>query len=157
MPRKPVAAAQTGAGPAVPLDQFLTWRLHRIAKLTDKNSSDAYAQEFGLPVGEARCLAAIGNFAPLSVNDLAAGANLNKAQASRAAQALVERGLVSKEASATDARGVVLTLTKAGHRLWSSVMALIARRNEEIFGCLSVTEQKQLGAMLDRLIAHAKA
>jgi DNA-binding MarR family transcriptional regulator len=153
MPSKS-AAATPPAG--LPLDQYLTWRLHHIAKLTDKHSSDAYAEEFGLPVGEARCLAAIGNFAPLSVNDLAAGANLNKAQASRAAQALVERGLVSKEASPTDARGVVLTLTPAGRKLWSHVMATIARRNEEIFGCLSPAEQRQLGNMLDRLITHAK-
>ncbi|MDP3750312.1 MAG: MarR family winged helix-turn-helix transcriptional regulator [Polaromonas sp.] len=142
---------------AVPLalDQHLTWRLHRINKLSDKLSSDAYTQEFGLPVGEARCLAAIGNFAPLSVKDLAARANLNKAQASRAAQALTERGLVSKQASPLDGRGVVLTTTRKGHKLWTGVMALIARRNQEIFGCLSGAERRQLGAMLDRLIAQA--
>jgi len=139
-----------------PLDQFLTYRLHLVNKLTDKFSGDAYADAFGLPVGEARCLAAIGNFAPLSVVGLAAKANLNKAQASRAAQALTERGLVSKAASASDGRGVVLTLTRTGRALWARVMELIARRNEEIFGCLLVSEQRQLGAMLDRLIVHAR-
>lgn len=149
MPRKP---------PAIPrLDEFLSYRLHLVNKLTDKFSSDAYADEFGLPVGEARCLAAIGNFAPLSVMELAARANLNKGQASRAAQSLVDRGLVCKAASASDGRGVVLTLTSPGRALWSRVMALIARRNDEIFGCLSVTQQQQLGRMLDRLIAHARA
>lgn len=140
---------------AVPLDQHLTWRLHRVNKLSDKASADAYAQTFGLPVGEARCLAAIGHFAPLSVSDLAARANLNKAQASRAAQALVARGLVRKQVSAVDARGVLLTPTGMGRRRWTEVMALIAQRNEEIFGCLSAAERKQFGAMLDRLIAHA--
>jgi DNA-binding MarR family transcriptional regulator len=140
----------------VALDEFLTYRLHQVNKLTDKASSDAYAQEFDLPVGEARCLAAIGNFAPLSVNQLAAKANLDKAQASRAAQALVERGLVVKEASETDARGVVLRPTASGRRLWARVMALIARRNEEIFGCLSQAERKQLAALLDRVIACAR-
>lgn len=148
MPRKSPAAPR--------LDEFLSYRLHLVNKLTDKFSSNAYADEFGLPVGEARCLAAIGNFAPLSVMELAAKANLNKGQASRAAQSLVERGLVRKEASASDGRGVVLTLTHPGGALWSRVMALIARRNEEIFGCLSVTQQQQLGRMLDRLIAHAR-
>ncbi|WP_397409675.1 MarR family winged helix-turn-helix transcriptional regulator [Polaromonas sp.] len=149
MPRKP---------PATPrLDEFLSYRLHLVNKLTDKFSSDAYADEFGLPVGEARCLAAIGNFAPLSVMELAAKANLNKGQASRAAQSLVDRGLVHKAASTSDGRGVVLTLTSPGRALWSRVMALIARRNDEIFGCLSVTQQQQLGRMLDRLIAHARA
>jgi DNA-binding MarR family transcriptional regulator len=149
MPRKPSAPPR--------LDEFLSYRLHLVNKLTDKFSSEAYADEFGLPVGEARCLAAIGNFAPLSVVELAAKANLNKGQASRAAQALVDRGLVSKEASSCDGRGVVLTLTPAGQRLWRGVMALIARRNKEIFGCLSATQQQQLGRMLDRLIAHARA
>lgn len=149
MPRK---------SPGTPrLDEFLTYRLHLVNKLTDKFSSDAYADEFNLPVGEARCLAAIGNFAPISVMELATRANLNKGQASRAAQSLVDRGLVCKEASASDGRSVVLTLTRAGQGLWSRVMALIARRNDEIFGCLSATQQQQLGRMLDRLIAHARA
>lgn len=139
------------------LGSFLTWRLHRVAKLTDKVSTDAYTQEFGLPVGEARCLAAIGSFAPLSVNDLAAGANLDKGQASRAAQALVERGLVRKAASEADARGVVLTLTRAGDKLWQGVMALIARRNDEIFSCLSAAERRQFSALLDRVLEHTQS
>ncbi len=142
--------------PVLRLDQFLTYRLHLINKLTDRHSSDAYAQEFGLPVGEARCLAAIGNFGPLSVNDLAAKANLNKGQASRSAQALVEQGLVLKQASEVDGRGVVLRLTSSGAKLYGRVIDLIARRNDEIFGCLSAAEQKQLGAMLDRLIEYAR-
>jgi DNA-binding MarR family transcriptional regulator len=141
----------------VPLDEFLTYRLHQVNKLTDRASSEAYAQEFGLPVGEARCLAAIGNFAPLSVNQLAARANLDKGQASRAAQALVDRGLVAKEASPSDARGVLLKPTAEGKRLWTRVMRVIARRNEEIFGCLDPAEQRLLAAFLDRVLAHARA
>ena len=137
------------------LQDFLTWRLHRLTKLTDRQSSDAYANVFGLGVGEARCLAAIGQFAPLSVKDLAARANLDKAQASRAAQMLVDRALVSKSASETDARGVVLTLTRTGRPLWKRVMKLIEQRNADIFGCLSKAEQRQLEAVFDRLIAHA--
>ena len=137
------------------LDRFLSYRLHQVGKLTDRASSDAYATEFGLPVGEARCLAAIGHFDAVSVVELAARANLHKGPASRAAQALVERGLVSKLANEADGRSVLLSLTPAGRRLWTRVIELIARRNKEIFGCLSSGERKQLGAMLDRLIEHA--
>lgn len=137
------------------LQDFLTYRLHRLAKLTDRQSIDAYAQVFGLGVGEARCLAAIGQFAPLSVKDLAARANLDKAQASRAAQMLVDRALVLKSASETDARGVVLTLTRTGRPLWKRVMRLIEQRNADIFGCLTSTEQRQLEGLFDRLIAHS--
>lgn len=139
------------------LDRFLTYRLHQVNKVTDRASSAAYAQAFGLPVGEARCLAAIGNFAPLSVNQLAARANLDKAQASRATQGLVARGLVVKETHPEDARGVLLLPTAEGRRLWTRVMRLIARRNEEIFGCLTRAEQAQLAALLDRVLENARS
>ncbi|HYG42915.1 MAG TPA: MarR family winged helix-turn-helix transcriptional regulator [Bordetella sp.] len=136
------------------LERFLTYRMHVVNKVSDRDSNRAYQDTCGLPLGEARCLAAIGRYAPLSVNDLARAANLNKGQASRSAQALVERGLVTKQACENDARGVLLAPTGAGQVRYTQIVALIARRNDEIFGCLSKQEQAQLGDLLDRVIAH---
>lgn len=150
-----MAAARSAPVPR-PLDSLLSYRLHLANKIADRSTSDAYAQEFGLPVGEARCLAAIGQFAPLSVIELATRANLDKAQASRAAQGLVERGLVAKTASATDARGVVLQPTASGRRLWARVMASLAQRNDEVFGGLNKGEQKQLATLLDKVIGNGR-
>jgi len=137
------------------LDQFLTYRLHQVNKLSERDSTEAYLAQCGLPLGEGRCLAAIGAFEPVSVNMLAQRANLTKGQASRSAQALVERGLVSKETSAEDGRGVVLTLTARGRPLYRKAIGVIAQLNEDIFGCLDAQEQALLGGMLDRLVAHA--
>ena len=142
---------------AVALDRTTTHRLHTLHKLTDRITQAAYWSDAGIPIAEGRCLAAIGSFAPLSVNDLAQGANLNKGQASRAAQALVDQGLVRKEASATDGRGVVLTLTAKGERVWQRVMGVIERRNTEIVACLDAEERRQLDRLLDRLIEAARA
>lgn len=139
-----------------PLDRTFTYRLHLLHKLTDSLSSDAYLTEGGLPISEGRCLAVIGTFTPLSVVDLAQRANLHKGQASRAAQALVNRGLVRKVANATDSRGVVLTLTRKGEAVWKRVMDLVERRNDEIFGCLSAVERQQLSGLLDRLLDRAR-
>jgi len=138
------------------LDRTLTWRLHAVNKLTDLVSGRAYAAGTGLSMSVARCLTAIGTFAPLSVNDLAGKSNLNKAQASRAAQALVEAGLVLKEANPDDARGVVLSLTADGKATWRNAMQIVARRNEEIFGVLDATERAAFGAMLDRVLEQAR-
>lgn len=136
------------------LERFLTYRLHVLNKITDRDTNRAYLEDCGIPLGEARCLAAIGRYAPLSVNDLARAANLNKGQASRSAQALVDRGLVEKALSTSDGRGVVLTPTPAGMAQYQRIIDLIAQRNEEIFGCLDASEQQVLGEMLDRLIEH---
>lgn len=139
-----------------PLEETFTYRLHAVSKLTDHLSRHAYENEIGIPYGEGRCLAAIGAFGPLSVKVLARAANLDKAQASRSAQALVERGLVSREPDANDGRGVVLATTAKGRALWRKLMALIERRNEEIVACLSVQERAQLDRLLDRLLEHGR-
>jgi DNA-binding MarR family transcriptional regulator len=139
-----------------PLERSFTHRLHTLSKLTDRVSQTAYETDAGIPFSEGRCLAAIGAFSPLSVNDLAQRANLNKGQASRAAQSLVDQSLVHKVASSTDGRGVVLTLTVKGERVWQRVMQVIERRNAQIISCLNAREIQQLGQLLDRLVEHAR-
>ena len=136
------------------LDRFLTYRLHRIAKISDRDSATAYQAELGLSLSEGRCLAAVGQFEPASVKDIARLANLDKANACRAADALVARGLVEKAASATDGRGVALSLTRQGRPLWRRVMKLIERRNAEVFGVLGAQDLRRLDELLDRLVAH---
>ena len=140
----------------LPLDQQLSWRLHRLGKLTDALTAAAYAEELGLGVAEARALAAIGSFEPLSVNELARHAHLDKAQASRAAQMLVDRGAAAKQPSASDARAVVLSLTRSGRHLHQRTLGLIQRRNGEIMGCLSAEERQQLLSLVERLVEHAQ-
>jgi DNA-binding MarR family transcriptional regulator len=139
-----------------PLDRTLTYRLHQLHKLTDADSQAVYPERTGLSMSDGRCLTTIGTFEPLSVKELAEKANLNKGQASRGAQALVDQGLVLKEDHPGDGRGVVLTLTPAGSQVFKSAMDMVHQRNEQIFGCLSTKEQATLSAMLDRLIAHAR-
>ena len=139
------------------LERFLTYRLHVVNKLSDRDTHRAYLERLELPLSEARCLAAIGRFEPLSVKDLARAANLDKGQASRSAQSLVERGLADKTVSDTDARGVWLTLTPPGADMYDRVIRLIETRNQEIFGCLSAAEREQLGSLLDRVGRHLQS
>jgi DNA-binding MarR family transcriptional regulator len=90
----------------------------------------------------------------MSVMDLSFKANVNKGQASRAAQILVDRGFIRKAENPNDGRGVELTLTAEGQELWAKTMKLIEARNQEIFGCLNKEELAQLSGFLDRLVAH---
>jgi DNA-binding MarR family transcriptional regulator len=139
------------------LERTLTYRLHLLHKLTDQESQRLYPLEVGLSLSDGRCLAAVGTFEPLSVNRLAQLANLNKGQASRAAQFLVEQGLVTKGGIEGDARAVELALTPLGRKAWRKTMDFIHRRNEEIFAGITAQEKRQIGDLLDRLIAHNQA
>ena len=141
---------------STPLDRTLTYRLHQLHKLTDADSQSVYPEHTGLSMSDGRCLTTIGTFEPLSVKELAEKSNLNKAQASRGAQALVDQGLVRKADHPGAGRGVVLTLPPAGRKIFKRAMGMVNHRNEEIFGCLSAKEQATLSALFDRLISHAR-
>ncbi len=136
------------------LDRFFTYRLHRINKISDKTSALAYPAALGITLGEGRCLAAIGQFEPMSVQDLATLANLDKANASRAADALARQGLVEKGPNAQDGRSLVLRLTPSGRRTWRKTIAFIEQRNQDIFGALSASERKAFDKALDKVLAH---
>jgi len=154
--RSDTQTGSVGAASEAILNRTLTYRLHLLHKISDKVSQRAYLSEAGLSLSDGRCLTTVGTFEPLSINDLARASNLNKGQASRAAQSLVDLGLARKENHPEDGRGVVLSLTPEGRRLWKITMDMVRRRNQEIFGCLSVAEQSQLSELLDRLIRHAQ-
>jgi len=153
-PGTEAAASQPGTRS---LERYLSYKLHMLNKLSDRASHEAYLAGCGLPLGEARCLAAVGAFKQLTVNELAFEANLDKAQASRAAQALVERGLLDKQPNPQDARCVLLSLTAAGQPMWQRMMQLIEERNHALFGDLSQAERAWLSELLDRLIVKAQA
>ncbi len=65
--------------------------------------------------------------------------------------------LVRKVASATDGRGVVLTLTTKVDRSRQRLMRVIERRNAQIVACLDATELRQFSELLDRLAERARS
>jgi DNA-binding MarR family transcriptional regulator len=137
------------------LETFLTYRLHLLNKLTDK-VTDARYEALGITLSTARCIAALGSFGSLSVNSLAARANLDKSQASRVADLLVQREYVLRTPSTIDQRGVELTLTRTGAALFKQILRIATKRNNEVFECLSEPEREAFGLMLTRLLEHAR-
>lgn len=139
------------------LDRYFTYRLNTLNKINDMISQSIYLAKTGLTLAESRCLAAVGAFKKATVNQLALEANLDKSQASRTAQSLVDRGWVVKLNNDEDARSVLLSLTPSGKALWKKVMVQVELRNQELLKCLTEQEQQQLLDMFIRMEDHALA
>ncbi|WEY40396.1 MarR family transcriptional regulator [Paraburkholderia sp. SUR17] len=137
------------------LDQFLTYRLHVLNKLSERGISERYQSKLDVTLPEARIIAAVGSFGPFSVMDLARHANLDKSQASRAAEALIRRGLVARDSDPADGRVVLVSLTPEGRALYRRVMPIARKWNADLFDCLDNAERVALGNMLDKVIANA--
>lgn len=137
------------------LDQFLTYRMHVLNKLSERGISERYQDKLGVTLPEARVIASVGSFGPFSIMDLARRANLDKSQASRAAEALIQCGLVQRETSSEDGRVVLVSLTPEGRELYRKVMPIARKWNADLFDCLDDSEKAALGSALDKVIAHA--
>src|ERR1700761_951009 len=134
------------------LEQFLTYRLHVLNKLAERGISVRYQAKLGVTLPEARVIASVGSFGPFSIMDLARHANLDKSQASRAAEALIRQGLVQRQPSASDGRVVLVSLTPEGRALYRKVMPIARKWNGDMFDCLDEEEKAALGEALDKVI-----
>jgi len=139
------------------LEQFLTYRLHVLYKLAERGIGERYQDKLGVTVPEARVIASVGSFGPFSIMDLARHANLDKSQASRAAEALIKQGLVQREASEDDGRVVLISLTDEGRELYRKVMPIARKWNADLFDCLDDDEKAAFSAALDRIIQSVQA
>lgn len=139
------------------LEQFLTYRLHVLNKLAERGISERYQDKLGVTLPEARVVASVGSFGPFSIMELARHANLDKSQASRAAEALIKQGLVKREPSAEDGRVVLVSLTAEGRALYRKVMPIARKWNGDMFECLDEHEKEAFGLALDKVIGTLTA
>ncbi|MEX2198162.1 MAG: MarR family transcriptional regulator, partial [Burkholderiales bacterium] len=114
-------------------------------------------REFGVSLWEWRTLALLGAAREAqSLNALARAAGIDKSQMSRVVSGLAARRLVLRAIDADDARGVRLTLTRAGRTLYDGLIRAAAERNEAFLECLVARERAAFDAALDKLAARAR-
>lgn len=150
-------ARETRGGAVPTIKDLLSYRLHVVANLLSRGAAMRYKREFGVSLWEWRTVALLGAQAPLSLNDLAAAAGLDKSQMSRVVGGLVERGLVARGADETDGRGVRLTLTRSGEKLGEGLIRAAAERNAAFLGCLNPSERECLEGALQKLGQQARS
>jgi DNA-binding MarR family transcriptional regulator len=155
---KAARKSQTAPQPAprVEIRDLISFRIHAVANLLSRGAALRYRREFGVSLMEWRSLALLGAHQPLSLNELAKHAGLDKSQMSRVVAGLTERGLVLRGLDAADARGVRLSLTRAGLTLYEGLIAAANERNEAFASVLTRAEQAQLDALLTRLAHKAR-
>src|SRR5881394_1616984 len=130
--------------------ELISYRLHTVANLLSRGAELRYRREFGVSLWEWRTVALLGAVTePLSLNHLAHAAGIHKSQMSRVVSGLTRRKMVLRAANSADARGVALTLTKSGRRLYEGLISAATERDQVFNDCLSKNEK----AVLDRCLA----
>lgn len=149
-------ASRPGADVAAKPSDLVSSKVLRLANILRRSSTLVYGRRFGLSQVEWRIVALVGEHAPLSLNALAELMDLDRGQASRGVSALVARRLVLREYR-RDGRGLRITLTARGARIYAELMASALERNRVLLRGLNEGETRELFELLDRLTALARS
>ncbi len=137
--------------------QLLSYRLHVVANLLSRGAEMRYRREFGVSLWEWRAVALLGGAAvPQSLNELARAAAVDKGQMSRVVSGLTRRRLVARQTDANDARGIRLSLTPSGAKLYARLIGAAADRNDAFLACLSERERACLDQAMTKLANEAR-
>jgi DNA-binding MarR family transcriptional regulator len=137
--------------------ELLSYRLHVVANLLSRGAELRYGREFGVSLWEWRTVALLGGAkGAQSLNELSRAAGVDKSQMSRVVSGLAARGFVLRAIDANDGRGVRLTLTRAGRKLYEGLIRAAAERNDAFLDCLTEKERAAFDAALDKVAARAR-
>ncbi|WP_433272297.1 MarR family winged helix-turn-helix transcriptional regulator [Actinosynnema sp. CS-041913] len=151
----PEGRAETSTPGHLPIHGLLSYRLNRVANAMSRSAALRYRREFDVSLGEWRTIALLGAEAPLTLNQLARLAALDKAQMSRVVAKLSERGLVLREFGA--GRTTQLTLTRKGAALYRGLITAANERDRAFLVCLTEPERAALDSALEKLATLARA
>lgn len=137
------------------LDEYLPYRLSVAANAVSDLIARAYKTRFGLTIPQWRLIAVLGEGGAMAPQALVERTVMDKVTVSRAAAALVSRGLISRAPDALDGRSHRLELNEEGRRLYAEVAPVALAYEAELLSRLEEGVGPQANALLVRLQAAA--
>ena len=138
------------------LNAHLTFRISRMSKLLEVEGAQRLAGS-GVNLTGYRMLLVIEIFEQISVSDLSKIMVIDRAQVSRAATDMIERGYLETRADKVSKRKKLLTLSDDGRAWFGAIKARFADRHEALEGLLAKNELKGLWGAIDKITDHLVA
>jgi len=135
------------------LDDFLPYRLSIVTNHISQAFARRYSEAFGLAIPEWRVMAVLGNFAPLTANQLCRRTAMDKVKVSRAVASLLAAGHVRKQANPVDRRSTLLRLAPKGRRTYRRIVPLALDLEATLTAALAPGDRDALAATLAKLEA----
>ena len=139
------------------LDNFLPYQLSVTSNAVSSAIARTYEVLFGLRVPEWRLIAVLAEQEGVTQQALVARTEMDNMTVSRAAQALVARGLVTRVPHGRDKRSHALALSGEGRALYAQIAPKALELEEKLLEELGAREIAQLKATLAKLKSASHA
>ncbi len=135
------------------LDDFIPYRLSVTSNLVSDTIARTYESLYGLSIPQWRLITVLAESPGVTQQAIGLRTRMDKVTVSRAAIALVERGLLGRSANVDDRRSHLLELTDAGRDLYAVVAPKALELERRIFSQFRREEVATFTAMLHRIEA----
>lgn len=142
-------------GTDLALVAFPTFLLQRATALFLRNRMRPELDKHGLGIAEYRVLAFLDHFGEVTSAQVREGSSMDKAQISRAVDALVERGWVQRKSDPLHGKRFWLHITKSGQKTFDRTMVSVRQLQADVLATLNRTERQGLYSALTKLSDQA--
>jgi len=147
-----------GKGSSIsPGDRLVSRKILILANLLRRAAAARYRRLLRLAGVEWGLLAHLGRTKPQTLNQIASGMGLEKAQLSRTVSTLVRRGLVSKKINPQNNREVLISLTGEGRRQSRIIHRAGEAANDRLLADFSGKDLSVFVEQIERLTHRARA
>lgn len=133
------------------LEDFLPYRLNRLADAMSRDFSRLYRERFGMTRPEWRLLATLGQYGTMTATAIGQHSSMHKTKVSRAVTALEQRRWLARRPDEADRRIEHLTLTKAGTDAYLQLVPVAHSFEEVLFARMGARDRKTVLAGLAAL------
>ncbi|TYR31974.1 MarR family transcriptional regulator [Mesorhizobium microcysteis] len=126
------------------LEDFLPYRLNRLADAVSRSFAQIYRDRFGLTRPEWRLLATLGQYGTMTATAIGQHSAMHKTKVSRAVTGLEKRRWLARRVDTADRRVEHLSLTKAGEEVYRELIPLAHAFERELLGKLGAEDRKAL-------------
>ncbi len=139
------------------LEDFLPYRLSILSNRISLAIAARYADAFDLTISEWRIIAVLGRRPGLTAKEIAEATEMDKVAVSRAVAKLTAAKRIRASADREDARRQRLQLTAQGEDVHARIAPMALASEQKLVTALDARERETLDALLDRLLAAARA
>lgn len=135
----------------IDLQDFLPFRLNRVATLLSRRLSEIYSKKFGLDIPQWRVLATLGDRDTCTAQTIVCLTYTHKSTISRAVSKLTAAGFIESASSETDKREQLLRLSHTGQALYDELAPMVRKVEAEVIAEMQENNYEELKHALGTL------
>lgn len=124
------------------LEEFLPYRLNRLADVVSREFSRIYRERYGLTRPEWRILATLGQYGTMTATAIGGHSAMHKTKVSRAVAALEKRKWLVRTSDPADRRVDHLSLTKAGEKIYREMVPVAKAFETRLLDAMATADRQ---------------